>query len=330
MTGIKNRAVIFAAVFLFITALFLCFGRAAYAEEKPVVTSGSNVRLRSEPSLEGKILVSLPAGAVLTETGRSGEWASVNYNGQSGYINTQFIKEAPAGGSPGTTDTTAAAPDTAPAVVPASTGGHIVCIDPGHQGKGDNTKEPIGPGSSTMKARVAGGTHGTTSGLKEYELTLAVGQLLKNELASRGYTVYMTRESHDVNISNMERAQYAAKVGAEISVRLHANGASNPGISGALALAPSASNPYVASLAAPSQSLSSKVLSGYCAATGFSNKGVQANDTMTGINWCTMPVTIIEMGFMTNPGDDANMANPAFQAKMAKGIADGIDAYFAK
>ncbi len=336
MTGIKNRAMIFAAVIIFITALFLCSGRAAYADEKPVVTSGSNVRLRLEPSLEGKILASLPAGAVLIETGRSGEWASVNYNGQSGYINTQFIKEAPAGGSPGTTDNTAAVPDTSnatdtvPVSVPSPTGGHIVCIDPGHQGKGDNTKEPIGPGSSTMKARVAGGTHGTTSGLKEYELTLAVGQLLKNELASRGYTVYMTRESHDVNISNMERAQYASKVGAEISVRLHANGAANPGISGALALAPSASNPYVAGLAAPSQSLSSKVLSGYCAATGFANKGVQANDTMTGINWCTMPVTIIEMGFMTNPGDDANMANPAFQAKMAKGIADGIDAYFAK
>ncbi len=138
----------------------------------------------------------------------------------------------------------------------------------------------------------------------------------------------MTRTSHDVNISNMERAQYAASVGAEISVRLHANGSSNPAVSGALALAPSAANPYVAGIAASSQSLSSKVLSGYCAATGMANKGVQANDTMTGMNWCTMPVTIIEMGFMTNPSDDANMANPDFQKKMAKGIADGIDAYF--
>lgn len=208
--------------------------------------------------------------------------------------------------------------------------GHVVCIDPGHQGRGDNNPEPNGPGSGVMKARVAGGTHGTTTGVPEYQLTLAVGQLLKNELVSRGYTVYMTRESNDVNISNKERAQYATATGSEISVRLHANGSANAAVNGALALAPSAANPYVAGIAAPSQVLSSKVLAGYCAATGFANKGVQANDTMTGINWCTVPVTIIEMGFMTNPSDDANMANPDFQVKMAKGIADGIDAYFAK
>ena len=210
----------------------------------------------------------------------------------------------------------------------ATTGGHIVCIDPGHQAKGDSTKEPNGPGSAVMKARVTGGTHGTTTGLYEYQLTLAVAEQLRKELTARGYTVYMTRTSHDVNISNMERAQYATNVGAEISVRLHANGANSASTSGALALAPSAANPYVASLAPASQLLSSKILSSYCAATGIANKGVQGNDTMTGINWCTMPVTILEMGFMTNPSDDTNMANSAFQQKMAVGIANGIDAYF--
>ncbi len=212
----------------------------------------------------------------------------------------------------------------------AYAGGHVVCIDPGHQGKGDSTPEPIGPGSGTKKARVAGGTRGTTTGIPEYQLTLAVGQLLKNELTARGYTVVMTRESNNVNISNAERAQLATNAGAEISVRLHANGSTNAAVNGALCLAPSAANPYVASLAPGSQLLSSKVLSGYCAATGIANKGVQVNDTMTGINWCTVPVTILEMGFMTNPSDDTNMANPDFQVKMAKGIADGIDAYFAK
>lgn len=205
---------------------------------------------------------------------------------------------------------------------------HVVVIDPGHQGQGDSTTEPNGPGSSTMKARVAGGTHGTTTGVYEYQLTLAISQQLQAELEKRGYTVYLTRTSHDVNISNMERAQYASSVGADIAVRIHANGSDNASVSGALALAPSSSNPYIAYLSDSSWNLSKCILDAYCAATGMRNQGVSTSDTMTGINWSTVPVTILEMGYMTNPTDDVNMEDPAYQARMVQGIADGIDAYF--
>ncbi len=208
------------------------------------------------------------------------------------------------------------------------TGGHIVCIDPGHQRRGDNTKEPNGPGSTVMKARVTGGTTGTTTGVPEYMLTLQIGLALQTELQNRGYTVYMTRTTHDVNISNVERAQFANNAGAEICVRLHADGANSSSASGASTLAPSANNPYVSALSSQSQTLSTQILSAYCAATGMKNRGVSLNDTMTGINWCLMPVTILEMGFMTNPADDRNMQDPVYQAAMVQGIANGIDAYF--
>lgn len=204
----------------------------------------------------------------------------------------------------------------------------VIVIDPGHQGQGDSRKEPVGPGSSVMKARVTSGTTGCVSGLDEYELNLQVSLLLRTELESRGYTVYMTRETHDVNISNKERAEYASSVGGDILVRIHANGDDNSSVNGALCMAPSDSNVFVSALAPESQRLSQCIIDSYCQATGLRNRGVMITDDMSGINWSTMPVTIVEMGFMSNAGDDSKMADSDFQKKMVDGIADGIDQYF--
>lgn len=208
------------------------------------------------------------------------------------------------------------------------TGGHIVAIDAGHQAKADTTKEPIGPGASETKARVAGGTTGVSTGLREYELTLSVANKLKQELISRGYEVVMIRESHDVNISNSARAEIANAAEAEAFVRIHANGAEDSSVSGALTMAPSLNNPYCASIAQSSQALSEAVLQAFCEATGARNRGVSITDTMSGINWCQVPVTIVEMGFMSNPAEDEQMAQDDYQNRMAGGIADGLDRYF--
>ena len=209
--------------------------------------------------------------------------------------------------------------------------GHKVAIDPGHQGKGVDMsgEEPVGPGSSETKAKAASGTSGAYSGLDEYELNLQVSLLLKEELLDRGYEVVMTREDNDTAISNIERAQLAANEGAEILVRIHANGCDDHSVSGALAMVPSQENPYVGYLYNECYSLGEAVLNGYCESTGLGNLGVQYYDDMTGINWSTIPVTILEMGFMTNEHDDLTMADSSFWPTMAEGIANGIDAYFA-
>lgn len=292
------------------------------------VWTTSNLNLREDTDKNSAVITVIPSGTEIKKCAEENGWVFVKHGENIGYVSGQYLAETKP------EEKTETANTSTNSRVEAIPGQHrdpnsaVVVIDPGHQLRGDSTKEPNGPGSSSMKARVTSGTTGVATGIAEYIMNLEVSLKLKTELENRGYTVYMTRSTHDVNISNKERAEYATSVGADIAVRIHGNGSSSSSVHGAEAYAPSANNPYVSYLSKASISLSKCILDAYCQATGFKNRGVFASDTMTGINWSTVPVTIIELGYMSNAEEDRKMQDDIMQNNMVQGIANGIDAYF--
>ena len=203
-----------------------------------------------------------------------------------------------------------------------------IAIDAGHQARGNFSTEPIGPGASTRKAKVAGGATGTATRVPEYKLTLRVAKKLQKELTQRGYQVYMIRTKNNVNISNKKRAQLANKSGADIYIRIHADSSGSSAVRGASMLYPSTRNRYVKKLSKASKKLSSNIIRAYSKKTGIRNRGLVQRDDLTGTNWSKIPVTLIEMGFLSNPTEDRLMQKGSMQNKMATGIANGIDDYF--
>lgn len=203
-----------------------------------------------------------------------------------------------------------------------------VVLDPGHSSVVASGTEPLGPGSTENKAADTSGTSGTVSGLTEYELNLTVSQKLRTELQNRGYTVLMTRESNDVPVSCIERADVANNSDADAFVRIHANGSEDSSAKGAMTICITPDNPFYPALYEQARALSDCIINNLSEVTGCENDGVWETDSMSGNNWSRIPATIVEMGYMTNPDEDALMATDDYQNKIVKGIADGIDQYF--
>ena len=288
------------------------------------VTTTDYVNVRTAPSTDGDPAMQLADGVELDRIGYNDEWSKVSIKGETYYVYSKFVKAEGAASSGDDSSTEESTQET------SNVGeGKLICIDAGHQATPNTDTEPVGPGAEDKKAKVSAGNTGVTTGTEEYELNLEVALKLQSALEARGYTVKMIRTSNDVDISNAARAELANSDKADAFIRIHANGSTDTNASGVMTVCQTKDNPYNADIYDSCKRLSADVLSGMAAATGANSEGVWETDSMSGINWCKVPVTIVEIGYMTNSEEDQKLVTSDYQNLLAKGIADGIDAYFA-
>ena len=195
-------------------------------------------------------------------------------------------------------------------------------IDPGHQAHGNNEREAVAPNSTEKKAKVTTGTSGVATGIAEYVTVLEISLKLRDALQSQGAEVYMTRESHDVDISNQQRAQMMNDYGVDLMLRIHCDGSENCSKNG-IALYCSRSN----SIAEESYRAAEAILPRVCEATGAKANGIVQNDNYTGQNWATVPCIMVECGFLSNPDEDRLLNDADYQWKLAAGLTNGIIDY---
>lgn len=175
-----------------------------------------------------------------------------------------------------------------------------ICIDPGHGGADPGA---VGP-----------------TGLKEKDVNLAVAKQVAALLKPIA-NVKLTRTT-DIAVSLKDRAHISNAWGADYFISLHANSFTSRTVGGVetWAYAPGGQG----------EKLARAVQAELVKATGFANRGIKFNSRFAVLRDTKAPAILTETGFISNPTEEKLLRDPAFQAKVAKTIAQGVANHLGK
>lgn len=216
-------------------------------------------------------------------------------------------------------------PQPEPEPQPLPLEGRIICLDPGHcvtEEAGKGYREPVSPLSDETKPRYLSGTRGAS--LTEEQLNLQVALKLRDALEALGAEVVMTREVSEISLPNTERCRIANESGADVHVHIHADGSESTSANGVSVLIPDGDLLGTPSIVEESARLGQLMVDCVSEATGAKNRGTVPRSDLTGLNFSEIPSVFIEMGFMTNPEEDALLSSGEYQDKIVAGMANSL------
>jgi N-acetylmuramoyl-L-alanine amidase len=206
----------------------------------------------------------------------------------------------------------------------AGAAGPVVVIDPGHGALANLETEPIGPGSATMKIKDGGGTHGVVTATREADLVLDISLRLRALLRRAGVAVVMTRtRTAGPSMGNIARARIANRAGAALFLRVHADGHPSRDVRGTHTLVPALRSGWTDDVHRSSRRAAALVQPALVGALGFPDRGIGERSDFTGFNWADVPVILVELGFMTNPTEDRQLARSIVRDRAALGLCRG-------
>ena len=278
-----------------------------------VETLEDDVNIYVDPDEKSAVYITLKKGVDLTRTGMNSEWTEILLNGGYYYVRSDKVKKTTIKWA---TETEVAEND------------YTIFIDPAKQMMSNNELEPSKPDGSAMKPKMGDSDMGDTSGNFEYQVSMLVASTLKDELKKRGYTVILSRPGNNVDISNAERAQAANEANADIYIRIAAPSSQDSSVHGILGFINSSENAFTKEHYQDSYRLCHDIINGVCRGDEDRNRGIYESDDITALNYCKMPAAVINIGFLSNIDDDANLSYQNYREVLAEGIANGIDLYF--
>lgn len=214
--------------------------------------------------------------------------------------------------------------------------GIVIALDPGHQLGNSNPAHfdelavTHFNGHETKSCNTSGTA--TNAGYPEATFNWNVARLVKDQLEALGADVKMTRHSNSMRKWGPcvnERGRFGAKVGADLMLSIHGDGADSSGY-GFYVMEPSVIKGWTDDISAKSIRLGKRFVSGMAAAgaprSTYISGQMMITPTISTLNFSDVPVILLESGNMRNSSDAARMSSETGQRQYADWIVAGLRA----
>jgi N-acetylmuramoyl-L-alanine amidase len=213
--------------------------------------------------------------------------------------------------------------------------GKVVVIDPGHNGANWDHPQVINRLVNVITEVKPCDTTGTQTdaGYTEHAFAFSVAVRLARLLRALGARVVLTRHSDTgVGPCITQRAAIGNRAHADAAISIHADGGPPSGY-GFDVIEPGLVPGYTNAIVGPSARLAAAIRSAYHRITGepyatyAGHDGIDVRTDLGGLNLSKVPKVFIECGNMRNASDAAKLSSPAFQRRVAAGLAAGLAAF---